>query len=178
MSDAFLDDEQQVGDEQERAGLLDSATLQAPLSELPELQPVVTLAIQSTVRDAVDAMTSKRVGIILVVEEDGKLAGVFSERDVLRKVVGTDIDIDATAISELMTKNPECLRPDTPLVYAIHQMSMGGYRHIPLLDENGAPVAVVSMRDIVGYIAALYPDEVMNLPGNPDQAITSSREGA
>lgn len=177
MSDAFLDDEQQVGDEQERAGLLDSATLQAPLSELPELQPVVTLTVQATVRDAVNEMTTKRVGIILVVE-DGKLAGVFSERDVLRKVVGTGIDIDTTPVSELMTKKPTCLRPEHPLVYALHQMSMGGYRHIPLLDENDAPVAVISMRDIVGYIAALYPDEVMNLPGNPDHAITSTREGA
>lgn len=177
MSDAFLDDEQQVGDEQEREGLLDSATLQAPLSELPELQPVVTLSAQATVRDAVNEMTTKRVGIILVVEE-GKLAGVFSERDVLRKVAGTGIDIDQTPVSELMTKKPECLRPENPLVYALHQMSMGGYRHIPLLDEDGAPVAVVSMRDIVDYIAALNPDEVMNLPGNPDQAITSTREGA
>lgn len=178
MSDAFLDDERQVGDEQERAGLLDSATLQAPLSELPELQAVVTLTIQSTVRDAVNAMTSKRVGIVLIVDEDGKLAGVFSERDVLRKIVGTDIDLDATPVSKLMTTKPECLRPENPLVYALHQMSMGGYRHIPLIDENGAPVAVVSMRDIVGYIAALYPNEVMNLTGNPDQAITSAREGA
>ena len=67
MSDAFLDDEQQVGDEQEREGLLDAAALQVPLNELPELQPVVTLSAQATVRDAVNEMTSKRVGIILVV---------------------------------------------------------------------------------------------------------------
>jgi CBS domain-containing protein len=177
MSDTFLDDEQQVGDEQEREGLLDSAALQSPLSELPELQPVVTLTSQSTVRDALNEMTSKRVGIILVVEDD-KLAGVFSERDVLRKVAGQDIDIDTVPVSDLMTRNPECLRPENPLVYALHQMSMGGYRHIPLLDENGAPVAVVSMRDIVGFIAAQHPDQIMNMPSSPDQAITSSREGA
>jgi CBS domain-containing protein len=177
MSDAFLDDEQQVGDEQEREGLLDSAALRSPLSELPELQPVVTLTSQSTVRDALNEMTSKRVGIILVVEDE-KLAGVFSERDVLRKVAGQDIDIDTVPVSDLMTRNPECLRPENPLVYALHQMSMGGYRHIPLLDENGAPVAVVSMRDIVGFIAAQHPDQIMKMPSSPDQAITSSREGA
>jgi CBS domain-containing protein len=177
MSDAFLDDEQQVGDEQEREGLLDAAALQVPLNELPELQPVVTLSAQATVRDAVNEMTSKRVGIILVVEND-KLAGVFSERDVLLKVAGTDVDLDNTPVSELMTRNPECLRPETPLVYALHQMSMGGYRHIPLTDENGAPVAVVSMRDIVGVIAAQHPDQIMKMPGSPDQEITSSREGA
>lgn len=177
MSDAFLEDERLAGDDQEKEGLLDAAALQVPLSELPELQPVVTLAPDATVRDAVNEMTSKRVGIVLIVENE-KLSGVFSERDVLRKVVGTGVDIDTTPVSELMTRNPECLRPENPLVYALHQMSLGGYRHIPLLDENGVPVAVVSMRDIVGFITDQHPDQVMKMPGNPDQAITSSREGA
>lgn len=177
MSDSFLEDEQQVADERAVEGLLDAAALQEPLSELPELQPVVTLPPNATVRDAVNEMTTKRVGIVLVVADE-KLDGVFSERDVLRKVVGTDLDIDATPVSDLMTKDPECLRPENPLVYALHQMSLGGYRHIPLVDENGAPVAVVSMRDIVGFIAALHPDQVMKLSGNPDQEITSTREGA
>lgn len=177
MSDAFLEDEQQAGDDQAKEGLLDAAELKEPLSDLPELQPVVTLPPNATVHEAVNEMTSKRVGIVLVVEDE-KLAGVFSERDVLRKVVGSDIDIDATPISDLMTKDPECLSQDDPLVYALHQMSMGGYRHIPLLDENGVPVAVVSMRDIVGFLASLHPDQIMKLPGNPSQAITSTRDGA
>lgn len=177
MSDAFLEDEQQAGDDQAKEGLLDAAELKEPLSELPELQPVVTLPPNATVREAVNEMTSKRVGIVLVVEDE-KLAGVFSERDVLRKVVGTDVDIDATPISDLMTKDPECLSEADPLVYALHQMSMGGYRHIPLIDENGAPTAVVSMRDIVGFLASLHPDQIMKLPGHPSQAITSTRDGA
>lgn len=177
MSDAFLEDEQQAGDDQAKEGLLDAADLKEPLSELPELQPVVTLPPNATVREAVNEMTSKHVGIVLVVEDE-KLVGVFSERDVLRKVVGAGIDIDATEIASLMTKNPECLRGQDPLVYALHQMSMGGYRHIPLLGEGGVPTAVVSMRDIVGFIASQHPDQIMKLPGNPDQAITSTREGA
>ena len=177
MSDAFLEDEQQAGDDQAKEGLLDSADLKEPLSELPELQPVVTLPPNATVREAVDEMTSKRVGMVLVVEDE-KLVGVFSERDVLRKVVGADVDIDLTNIASLMTRNPECLRREDQLVYALHQMSMGGYRHIPLVDEDGVPTAVVSMRDIVGFIASQHPDQIMKLPGNPDQAITSTREGA
>jgi len=177
MSDSFLNDEQKVSDDRQRDELLEPSALQEPLSELSELQPVVSLLPQATVRDAVQQMTEKRVGIVLVVE-DGKLVGVFSERDVLRKVVGENVDLDATPLSELMTENPECLHSENPLVYALHQMSVGGYRHIPLVDENGSPVAVVSMRDIVGHIASLYPDQVLNLPGHPNQTITSTREGA
>ncbi|MFP6764271.1 MAG: CBS domain-containing protein [Planctomycetaceae bacterium] len=177
MSDSFLKDEQKVSDDRQRDELLEPAALQEPLSDLSELQPVVSLTPQASVREAVKQMREKSVGIVLVVEE-GKLVGVFSERDVLRKVVGEDVDLDSTQLSELMTENPECLHAENPLVYALHQMSVGGYRHIPLIDEQGSPVAVVSMRDIVGHLAALYPDQVMNLPGHPNQAITSTREGA
>ena len=77
-----------------------------------------------------------------------------------------------------MTANPASLRPGDMLVYALHQMEIGGYRHVPLVDESGAPVAVVSMRDIVGYIVSLYPDEVLKLPSHPGQVISQTREGA
>jgi len=177
MSDSFLRDEQKVSDDRQRDDLLAPSALQEPLSELSELQPVVSLPPQATVRQAVEQMRVKRVGIVLVVDGE-KLTGVFSERDVLRKVVGEDVDLDATPLSELMTENPECLHAENPLVYALHQMSVGGYRHIPLVDGEGCPVAVVSMRDIVGHIAALYPDQVVSLPGHPSQSIPSTREGA
>lgn len=173
MSD-YLDDEVQIADERD---LFRDGALQRPICELPELQPVISASSTDSLRTVINLMVDKRVGCIVIVE-DGRVAGVFSERDVLRKVTLTGIDIDATPVGELMTKNPETLRQDDELVYALHQMALGGYRHIPLLDGDGAPVAVVSMRDIVGYIASLYPDEVMKLPSNPDKSITQTREGA
>ncbi len=173
MSD-YLDDEVKIADERD---LIHDGALQRPICELPELQAVVTASPHDSLRKVIDLLVEKRVGCALIVQ-DGRLAGVFSERDVLLKVTTTGVDIDATPVGELMTKNPESLRFDDELVYALHQMALGGYRHIPLLDASGAPVAVVSMRDIVGYIASLYPDEVMKLPSHPDKAITQTREGA
>ncbi len=177
MSEDFLDDEQQIAQDQDRVELFDSAALELPMSELPDLQPVVKYGPDATIRTAIDAMKEKRVGCLLIVDEE-KLVGVFSERDVLTKVAGGSVDLDATTVSELMTRNPETLRFEDEVVYALHQMTLGGYRHIPLLDDNGNPVAVVSMRDIVGYIVSLYPDQIMNLPAKPNQSITSTREGA
>ncbi len=170
----YLDDEVQIAAERE---LFHEGALQRPICDLPELQPVIAAAPQDSLRSVINVMAEKHVGCTLIVEND-RLVGVFSERDVLRKVTTTGVDIDATPVGELMTRNPETLRQDDELVYALHQMALGGYRHIPLLDGAGKPVAVVSMRDIVGYLVSLYPDEVMTLPSNPDKSITQTREGA
>jgi CBS domain-containing protein len=170
----YLDDEVQISAERD---LFHEGALQRPICDLPELQPVIAASPQDSLRSVIELMAEKRVGCTLIVEE-GRLIGVFSERDVLRKVATTGVDVDATPVGELMTRNPETLRQDDELVYALHQMALGGYRHIPLVNAQGAPVAVVSMRDIVGYIVSLYPDEVMKLPSHPDKSITQTREGA
>jgi CBS domain-containing protein len=174
---SYLDDEQDIADEAEAREFFDSHALDIELGDLPELHPVVSLSPTDSVRTAITAMVEQRVGCILIVSE-GRLVGVFSERDVLRKVAAASIDLDAVPVGELMTANPASLRPGDMLVYALHQMEIGGYRHVPLVDESGAPVAVVSMRDIVGYIVSLYPDEVLKLPSHPGQVISQTREGA
>ena len=174
MADHYLDDEASVAAEQD---LFDSHSLQHPLHELPELQPVVCLPSTAKVSEAIESMAGERVGIILIVD-DGVLVWVFSERDVLLKVAASGINISETAVADLMTVNPQTLRPEDELVYALNLMSVGGFRHVPIVNDNGQPVAVVSMRDIVEYIVSLYPDEVLKLPPSPDQSITQNREGA
>lgn len=174
MSQEYLDDEAQIAREQDENELFDGHALRRKLRDLPELQPVVKVGPSATIRDAIHGMSDKGIGIVLVVE-DNKLVGVFSERDVLRKVAGSGLDLDAVEVSELMTANPETLNFDAELAYVLHKMAVGGYRHIPLL-ENGEPVAVVSMRDILTFIVSLYPDYVLKL-ADPDSTITREREG-
>lgn len=174
MANHYIDDEADIAAEQD---LFDSHSLQNPLSELPELKPVVCLPSTAMVSEAIQSMVEQRVGIVMIVD-DGRLAGVFSERDVLVKVAAAGIGISTTPVSDLMTKNPQTLRPHDELVYALNQMSVGGFRHVPIVDDNNHPVAVVSMRDIVEYIVSLYPDEVLKIPSSPDQSISQTREGA
>lgn len=174
MPDDFIEDEQQIAAEQD---LFDSHTLQRPISELPELRPLVCLPSTAKVSDAIQSMTDQRVGFIMIVDDE-KLVGVFSERDVLVKVAASDLDIKATPVADLMTPNPQSLRSTDELVYALNLMSVGGYRHVPIVDDSGRPVAVVSMRDIVEHIVSQYPDEVLKIPDSPDRSITQDREGA
>jgi CBS domain-containing protein len=176
MTSDYLDDEQQIADERASEEIFDTHALRRPINTLPQLQPVVGVDPGTTIRDTIKKMISQSVGCVLVVE-DGVLAGVFSERDVLSKVMANNIDMDATNVSQVMTPRPETLPEDSELVYALHKMAVGGYRHVPLLGTDGAPVAVVSMRDIVDYIVSLYQQEVLNLP-DPQTPNSGSREGA
>ncbi len=99
----------------------------------------------TTVKEAVKQMVKKNVGSILIVEND-KLVGIFTERD-LMKMVAEDKPV-YTAIGDVMTRDPVSLKPDDPLSKAALIMSERGFRHIPIVDDEGKLVGIVSSRDI------------------------------
>jgi len=169
-----LNDEQDDVDERMTSEDFDVLALQQPI-DVSELQPVVGVTPETTISNVVDVMLTKRVGCIVVSEND-QLVGLFTERDLLCKVVPDGIDISSTPVSSVMTCNPETLPVDSPLVYALQRMSIGGYRHVPLMDEGGKAVAVISMRDIVQHIVSLYPNQILNIPDKPSS--WSQRDGA
>ena len=81
------------------------------------------------------------------------MVGVFSERDALRRI-GVDVADHADApVSEFMTPNPQSLDADAKIAFAVRMMNLGGYRHIPVLNDNGQPTGVISVRDILDYLA-------------------------
>jgi CBS domain-containing protein len=84
-----------------------------------------------------------------MIVEDGKLAGVFTERDVLFRVVAEDRDARTTCLADVMTRNPRTVHPDKPFPDALHLMYEGGFRHVPVV-EDGRPVGVISARDALG----------------------------
>jgi CBS domain-containing protein len=129
------------------------------------------------VHHAIATLQQQRIGCLLVVDQ-GRLVGIFTERDVLMKVAARSIDLAHMRVEELMTPHPECLGLDDEMVYALNQMSVGGYRHIPLVDSERRPTGVVSMRDLVGVLVEVFPQDVLNLPPSPTHELPSSREGA
>lgn len=177
MPDDYLDDEHRIAEERKRAEDRDVLALQQPISDLADLHPVVCVTAQTTVAAAVETMVQQAVGCLLVTDQT-QLVGLFTERDVLCKVVAANVDPAKTLVSELMTHSPDTLNIDSPLVFALHRMAVGGYRHVPLLNQEGRPVAVVSMRDIVKHIVSLYPEQVFNLPDHPDHSHWKRRDGA
>ncbi|MBP6187367.1 MAG: CBS domain-containing protein [Azonexus sp.] len=112
-------------------------------------QSVVTASKETTVRAACSLMAQKKIGALLVVENN-RIAGIFTERDALNKVLAGNMDPDKTSLSQVMVANPQTIRADKPLGYALQFMVDGGFRHVPVVDENGAPVGMVSARDALG----------------------------
>jgi CBS domain-containing protein len=144
---------------------LDPRMLQESIRQL-QPRPPVTLPPSASVGDAVALMREHRIGCVLIVAED-RLAGILTERDLLLKVELAD---RARPVAGLMTPDPEVLSPDDPIVYALNKMSVGGFRHVPLVDAEGRPVGIVSVKDIVDYIVDCFPQEVLTLPPRMDQS--------
>jgi CBS domain-containing protein len=168
-SGPFLDEEQPGPSELESALLRE--TLKDALSN-----PGLILDEQTPLEEAVRQMRERRQGCVLVTHE-GRLSGIFTERDVLMKVVGTRIDLDRTPLRPYMTRDPVTLPADASVAYALNKMLLEGFRHVPLLDDQGRPAGVVSMRDIIEYLGGFFAKDVLNLPPDPTKSFRN-REGA
>ncbi len=128
------------------------------------------------IAEAVARMREHRASCLLVCDTTGKLVGVFTERDLLRRVIAAGRSW-ATPLHEVMTPDPECVAEKDPVRAAIGLMQRGGYRHLPVVDEAGRPVGVLSVKQVVHYIVEHFPAAVYNLPPDP-RANPTTREGA
>lgn len=177
MHDEIVLEEETIAEERAAEAMrLGAALLSEPIRALATLKPAIAVPPTVTVRAAITRMKDGGVGCVLI-EDGGRLVGIFTERDVLTKVAGTPVDVDRTMIRDLMTPDPECLGQDDRAAYALNRMTVGGFRHIPLVDDNGRPVGVVSMRNVVEYFVDVFRQEVLNLPPEPGSSYRD-REGA
>jgi CBS domain-containing protein len=144
---------------------LDNRSIHEPLRLLNPRSPL-SVPPSASLREAVTIMREHHVGCVLVVDGD-RLAGILTERDLLLKMENIGLD---EPVARLMTPDPETLQLDDPIVWALNRMSVGGYRHVPLVDPDGRPVGILSVKDIVHYIVALFPNEVLTLPPDPARA--------
>src|SRR5262249_2685954 len=128
--------------------------------------PGLILDEQTPLDTALRMMRERRQGCILATRE-GKLSGIFTERDVLMKVVGTRVDLERTLIFAYMTRDPVMLPDDAVVAYVLNKMVVEGFRHVPIGDHDGRPLGVVSMRDIIEYLSGFFPKDVLNLPPEP-----------
>lgn len=147
--------------------------LKASLRELSLRAPLV-VEPDATVVAAVNIMNEQRIGCVLVAR-GGKLVGIFTERDILTKVIFHESNRGMT-VETVMTKDPECLEEDQTVACALNKMSVGGYRHIPIV-SRGKPVGVVSIRDLVDFLVELFPERILNMPPTPAQGIAKTRDG-
>ncbi|MBE7412914.1 MAG: CBS domain-containing protein [Leptospiraceae bacterium] len=124
------------------------------LARIDSLFPVTPVFLKptDTIRSAVNEMVKNGQGCVLVHEEN-KLIGIVTERDILFKATDDSIDIDKFSISTIMTKNPDTLKGDAPVAYAMNAMSVGGFRHIPILNSDNS-YSVLSVRRLLKHLAS------------------------
>ena len=113
---------------------------------------------------------------ILTIKND-KLGGILTERDILLKVTGKGYDLDLTVIDEFITTNPEFVTPEDPLAYALNKMHIGGFRNVPVVNDELYPIGIISITDIVATIADYFHNEIINLPPLDKLVDRSTLEG-
>jgi CBS domain-containing protein len=117
-------------------------------------RPPVTVAPTASVQQAIGVMLTHNLGSLLVVDEDGQLVGILSERDLLAKVAPLPDPYADLHVEGVMTADPVTVTAEDSLAFALHKMDVGGYRHLPVLDE-GRPAGVISVRDLLRHITRL-----------------------
>ena len=176
MHDEFDDELQEMYDDPKRRHkALSNEVLRLPVKSL-RLQEAITVSPQSTVAEAVDKMQVHREGCVLLVESK-KLTGIFTERDLLYRVIGKISDLAAAKVTDYSTASPESMKVDDTIGHALNLMHVGGYRHIPIVDDNGEPTGVISIKDAIAFLSEFFPEDVLNLPARPLRT-TREREGA
>jgi CBS domain-containing protein len=127
-----------------------------------------------TVADAVALMRRENVGCVLVCDGE-RLVGLFTERDLMCRVLAVGKPLTLT-VAEVMTPEPVTVLPGDPIRVAVRKMKAGGHRHLPVVDENGRPVGILSVKRVVHYLVEHYPAAVYNQP--PPGQLPDSPEGA
>ncbi|MEM7618793.1 MAG: CBS domain-containing protein, partial [Pseudomonadota bacterium] len=97
-----------------------------------------------------DAMAEKNYGAVVIME-DGQVAGIFTERDLLRRIAAGRMDIEKTKISDVMTSNVRTAKINDKVSDSLRRMSQGRFRHMPVIDDNGDLMGMLSQGDFVAF---------------------------
>jgi CBS domain-containing protein len=144
----------------------DRALAATPVSQLPP-RPHGRVDAGDAMWKVVAEMKQKGRGAV-VVEEAGALVGIFTERDLVSRLDHSDILWSHVIVRDVMTPQPTVIRPDDSVAEALRRLVQGRRRHLPIVDDRGQVVGLLSVRDILSYIASCFPEEMINLPPEPD----------
>ena len=176
LYDLAIDEELEQMDEDAALKAWRAQEIQVSLKDL--MRPIVTIDVNCSVNEAIDLLLANNIGAAPVVE-DGCLRGIFSERDVLNKILNKQVgDLDRISVKQFMIADPQAAAPEDSLNAAILYMARGSYRHVPIVDTENRPVGMVSIRDVISYLVEEFSQEVLALPPRPVRDAMKAREGA
>ncbi len=150
--------------------------IRVPLRSL--MHSPVTVEMETSTQEAIDLMISEKVGAVLVVSGQ-VLKGIFGERDVLYYILDKSVgDLTQIPVKRFMKADPQTANVEDSLDTAVLDMAQGGYRHIPIVDDQNHSVGIVSIRHIISYLVEHFPQEILTLPPAPIRNAMKAREGA
>ena len=129
-------------------------------------RPAEAVEITATVGHAVERMQKESIGSVVIVE-GGRTVGILTERDLLTKVIGRGEGWSERPVAEIMTAAPETLQRHDAIKYLLHRMHVGGFRHVPIVDDEGRPLHVVGIRDVLAYVLEHFDQEIATTPSLP-----------
>lgn len=135
----------------EQGSSFHSRLLGEHLDDLGAPEPI-TVDPETTVEAVINRMHAAEVDCVLIMAND-QLVGIFTDRDAVVKIAGKGLE--ASPVGDFMTPDPVVLRHDDPIAIAIHKMAVGGFRHIPIV-EDGRPTGVVTARDVFHHLAEVF----------------------
>jgi len=130
------------------------------------MRPHAHVEVDAPMSRVVEEMSTRGRGAVLV-EEEGALVGIFTERDLLNRVDHRGAGWSSIVVRDVMTPLPMVIRREDSLAEAVRRLVQGRRRHLPVVDGKGTVLGLISIRDILSYIAGRFPEEMMNLPPDP-----------
>ncbi|MCH8829173.1 MAG: CBS domain-containing protein [Planctomycetes bacterium] len=122
------------------------------------LSPKSPVTVESSIslKEAVARMVERNIGCLLVVDND-VLVGIVTERDVLNHMASAEANLDAL-VFDVMTQSPTTITSQDSIAYTLHAMDLGGYRHMPIVDDTGRPHGIISVRDILRFLCVRFAE--------------------
>ena len=134
----------------------------------------MTFSPDTMVSTAVRAMSEKNYGAAVVVDTDRKPIGIVTERDFMRRLLDKGLDPAATPLSAIMTRDLKIGRADDTMVDWVRQMSNERFRHVPIVDDAGVLINIMSQGDFVSYS---WPEMMMQMKDDAVRSIRSKYQG-